>query len=107
MAMKPELDGVGQHQDFGDFVELPEGRMALPSHWVYKIKRNGAGNVQRLKASLVSGGNHQIKVIDYQAMYAPTACLGHLRLALTITTKYDFAIHHMDECTAFLGVDLE
>jgi len=33
-AMKEELDAIGQHQVFGDFVELPEGRKALPSHWV-------------------------------------------------------------------------
>jgi len=32
MAMKEELDAVGQHLVFGDFVELPEGRKALPSH---------------------------------------------------------------------------
>jgi len=64
-AMKAELDVIGQHQVFGDFVELPEGRKVLPSHWVYKIKRNGAGNVQRFKARLVCGGNHQIEGIDY------------------------------------------
>jgi hypothetical protein len=57
-GMKEELDTIGQHQVFGDFVELPEGRMALPSHWVYKIKRDGAYNVPRFKARLVYGGNH-------------------------------------------------
>ena len=105
--MKEELDAIGQHQVFGDFVELPEGRKALPSHWVYKIKRDGAGNVQRYKTRLVCGGNHQIEDIDYQATYAPTARLGHVRLALAIATKYDLEIHQMDVCTAFLGVDLE
>ena len=25
-AMKEELDAIGQHQVFGDFVELPEGK---------------------------------------------------------------------------------
>jgi hypothetical protein len=88
-------------------VELPEGRKALPSHWVYKIKRDGAGNVQWFKARLVCGGNHQIEGIDYQATYAPTASLGHIRLALAIAAKYDIEIHQMDVCTAFLGVDLE
>ena len=107
MAMKEELDAIGQHQVFGDFVELPEGRKGLASHWVYKIKRDGAGNVQRFKVSLVYGGNHQIKGIDYKATYAPTARLGHVRLALAIAAKYDLEIHQMDVCTAFLGVDLQ
>ena len=106
-AMKEELDTIGQHQVFGDFMELPEWRKALPSHWVCKIKRDGAGNVQRFKARLVCGGNHQIEGIDYQATYAPTARLGHVRLALAIAAKYDLEIHQMDVCTAFLGVDLE
>jgi len=88
-------------------VEIAEGRKALRSHWVYKIKRDGARNVQRYKARLVCGGNHQIEGIDYQATYAPTARLGHVRLALAIAAKYDLEIHQMDVCTAFLGVDLE
>jgi len=86
-AMHEELDAIGHHQVFGDFVELPEGRKALRSHWVYKIQRNGAGNVQRFKARLVCGGNHQMEGIDYQATYAPTARLRHVRLALAIATK--------------------
>jgi hypothetical protein len=105
-AMKEELDAIGQHQVFGDFVELTEGRSALPSHWVYKIKLDGAGNVQRYKARLVCGGNHQIEGIDCQATYAPTARLGHVRLPLAIAAKYDLEIHQRDVCTAFLGVDL-
>jgi len=106
-AMKAELDAIGQHQVFGDFVEFPEGRKALPSHCVYKIKRDGAGNLQRYKARLVCGGNHEIEGIDYQATYAPTARLGQVRLALAIAAMYDLEIHQMNVCTAFLGVDLE
>jgi hypothetical protein len=107
MAMKEELDAIGQHQVVRDFVEVPVGRNALPSYWVYKIKHDGAGNVQRFKARLVCGGSYQIEGIDDQASYAPTACLGHVRLALVIAAKYDVEINHIDVCTAFLGVDLE
>jgi hypothetical protein len=71
------------------------------------MKRDGAGNVQRFKARLTCGGNHQIEGIDYQATDAPTVRIGHLRLALAFGTKYDLEIHQMDVCSAFLGVDLE
>jgi len=105
--MKEEFNAIGQHQVFGEFVELPEGRKALRSHWVYKIKRNGATNVQRFNATLVCGGNPQIEVIDYRATHLPTANLGHVRLALAIAAKYDLEINQMDVCPAFLAVDLE
>jgi hypothetical protein len=107
MVMKVELDAFSQQRVFGDFMELPEGRKALPSYWVYRIKHDGAGIVQRFKARLVCGGNHKIEGIEYQATYAPTSRLGHVRLALTIAAKYDLEIHQMDVCMAFLGVDLE
>jgi hypothetical protein len=88
-AIKEELHAIGQHQIIEDFVELPEGRKALPSHWALKIKHDGAGNVQWFKATLVCGGIHQFEGIDYQATYAPSARVGHVRLALAIAAKYD------------------
>jgi hypothetical protein len=106
-VMKQESDEVGQDQDIGNVLELPDGRKALPSHRVYKIKRDGAGNVQWFKARLVCGGNHPIQGIDFQAMYAPTARFGQVRLALAIAAKYDLATHQMDICSAILGVDLD
>jgi hypothetical protein len=105
--MQEAFDGVEPHQAFGEFVELPEWRKALPSDWVYMLKRDGAGNVQRFKARLVCGENHQIEGIDFHTKYAPTARLGHERLALAIAAMYDLEIHQMDICTAFLEVDLE
>jgi len=79
----------------------------MPSGCVYKIKRDGVGNVQWFKAMLVCGGNHQIIGVNYQATYAPTARLGHIRLALAISPKYDLEIHQMDVCMVFLGVNWE
>jgi hypothetical protein len=56
-TMKDQLDAIGQHQVLGDIMELPEGRKALPSHCVYKNKRDGGGNVQWFKARLFCKGN--------------------------------------------------
>jgi len=44
MVTQEELDAIGQHQIFGYFVERPEWRKALRSHWVSKIKPDGACN---------------------------------------------------------------
>jgi len=107
MAMNEEFDAIGQHQVFGDFMVLPEGIKDLPCHWIYKIKRDGAGNVQWFKARLVCGGNHQIEGINYQATYAPNAHSGPMRPALAITAKYDLVNHQKDVCPALLGVDLQ
>jgi hypothetical protein len=105
--MQEELNAIGQHQVFGVLVELPKGRKPLPRHQIYKIKRNGAGNVQRIKASLVSEGNHQLEGIDYQATYVPTTRLGYVGLDLAIAAMYVLEIHPMYLYMAFLEVDFE
>jgi hypothetical protein len=37
-TMNEAIDAIGQHQVFGDIVDLLEGRKALPSHWVYRSR---------------------------------------------------------------------
>jgi hypothetical protein len=88
-------------------VELSEGRKALPSYWLSKINCNEAGNVQVFKARLVCVEYCQIEDIDFQATYASTARMGHGWLGITKAKMYDLEIHLMDNCMAFLGVDLE
>jgi len=107
LVMQEELAAIGQHQVYGDFMELPEARKALPTHWVYKFKCNGADNGQRIKATLVGGENHQIQAIEYHAIDARTTLLGYGWMALGITSKYDLEIHQMDVYMAFLGVGLD
>jgi hypothetical protein len=107
MVMEADLDAIGHHQVFGDFVQRQEGRKVLPSHWVYMIKRDGAGNVQWFKARLVWAGNHQIAGIDYQAQFALTAHLGHVMVGMVIAAKNDLELHPLNTCIACLGVDLE
>jgi len=77
-------------------VDLPEGRKAFPSHWVYETKCDEAGNVQRFKARLVCGRNDEIEGINNQVIFAPTDHLGQVGMAGVITAKYDVEIHQMD-----------
>lgn len=52
---------------------LPEGKKALGTKWVYKIKYNSDDNIERLKARLVVFGNHHIEGLSYNETFAPVA----------------------------------
>jgi len=105
MATKAELDAITQHDVFRDFLELPQGRKALPSHWVYMINLLGADFVPQYMARLVCGGNHQIKGMEYRSIYVLTARLGHISLGFAIAAQYYQEINQIDICMAFFAVD--
>ena len=105
-AAADELASIQKHGTW-ELVELPPGRRAVGSKWIFTIKRDAAGNVKRYKARLVAKGYAQVEGLDYTETFAPVAKFTSIRVLLTLAAAHDWEVHHMDVKTAFLNGDLE
>ena len=84
-------------------VELPAGRRAIGCKWVFKLKYDVDGRVERFKARLVAKGYAQKYGIDYDKIFSPVVRFSSIRLLLAFAVQHDFLIHQMDVETAFLN----
>lgn len=54
-------------------LKLPSDQSAVGCRWVYTVKVNPDGSVDRLKACLVAKGYNQVYGIDYSETFSPVA----------------------------------
>lgn len=83
-------------------VPLPPGRRAIENRWIFKIKRDQDGNIEKYKARLVIKGCSQRKGLDYQEIYAPVAHLTTVRTLLSIINRFNLKARQLDVKNAFL-----
>ncbi|KAH9103708.1 hypothetical protein AeMF1_020022 [Aphanomyces euteiches] len=86
---------------------LPNGRKALKSKWVWKVKYLPSGDVERFKARLVIKGFLQIAGVDFTGTFAPVLRLESLRVFCAMIALLDLNTVQIDIKTAFLHGDLD
>ncbi|GJY32832.1 putative ribonuclease H-like domain-containing protein, partial [Tanacetum coccineum] len=88
-------------------VDLPYGKKAIGTKWVYRNKKDERGIVVRNKARLVAQGYKQEEGIDYDEVFAPVARIEAIRLFLAYASFMNFVVYQMDVKSAFLYGTIE
>ncbi|GJX43999.1 putative ribonuclease H-like domain-containing protein [Tanacetum coccineum] len=88
-------------------VDLPNGKKAIGTKWVFRNKKDERGIVIRNKARLVAQGHRQEEGIDYEEVFAPVARIEAIRLFLAYASFMGFLVYQMDVKSAFLYGTIE
>ncbi|GJU29651.1 putative ribonuclease H-like domain-containing protein [Tanacetum coccineum] len=83
-------------------VDLPYGKKAIGTKWVYRNKKDERGVVVRNKARLVAQGHRQEEGIDYDEVFAPVARIEAIRIFLAFASYMGFIVYQMDVKSAFV-----
>ena len=105
-AMAVELDG---HEKTGTFVvaELPKGRKAVGSRWVFNFKTDKDGNIVKFKARLVAKGFSQIRNVDYTFSPSPCPSSTSIKLITAVANENGLSIFHFDVAQAYIRAKLD
>lgn len=99
--MDAELLALDKNQTW-EIVDLPPNKKPIGCKWVYKIKYDAAGQIDRYKARLVAKGYTQEYGGDYTEVFSPVAKMATVRFLIAMATLQSWPLHQLDINNAFL-----
>ena len=105
-AMNSEIDSLNENETW-TLEYFPAGMKAIPCKWVYKIKQNPDGSVDRFKAMLVIKGCSQCRGLDYGQTFSLVVRANSVRAVTSIAASQKTVLTQFDVSTAFLYGELE
>ena len=104
-TMRSEFDASVKNGTWS-LCDLPSGKKAIGTKWVYKLKHKPDGSIDRYKARLVAKGYAQEKGIDFDETFTPTCCTTTIRSMCALAAHHGWNVHQLDIKIAFLNGDL-
>ena len=104
-AMNQEFDTLTKMNTW-KLVKLPKDRKAIRVKWVYDIKTNSDGEIERYRARLVAMGFFQREGVDFFEVFAPVVKYVTVRIFFCVTARHKWNRRTIDVRCAFINAFL-
>ncbi|CAJ2642451.1 unnamed protein product [Trifolium pratense] len=84
-------------------VPLPPHKKAIGCKWIFRVKENPDGSVNKYKARLVAKGFLQTPGFDFTETFSPVIKPVTVRIILTLAVTYRWSVQQIDINNAFLN----
>ena len=104
--MDDELDGLWEKGTFAK-EPLPQGIAPVKTRFVFKIKRNADGSIERYKSRLVAKGFTQRSGVDFFYTFSPVVGFDTMRTVLAVSAAKGWDVKALDFKQAYLNAPLQ
>jgi hypothetical protein len=114
-ALQDSRWNTAMHDEYKALIDNKTWHLVPPSStrniidckWVYRVKKNADGTIDRYKARLVAKGFKQRYGIDYEDTFSPVVKAATIRLVLSVAVSRGWSLRKLDVKNVFLQCVLE
>ncbi|KAK9135050.1 hypothetical protein Syun_014380 [Stephania yunnanensis] len=104
-AMDKEYQALMQTRTWS-LVPPSDNQNIVGNKWIFSVKKNFDGSINRYKARLVAKGFKQVPGIDFDETYSPVVKSSTIRIILSLAVQFNWPLRQVDINNAFLNGNL-
>ncbi|KAG8481098.1 hypothetical protein CXB51_025888 [Gossypium anomalum] len=102
LAVQAEYDALIANSTW-ELYSLPPGRKAIGCKWLFKIKKNPDGTINRRKARLVAKGCSQVPGCDFTETFSPVVKPATIRVILSVAVTKGWPLRQLKQFLVSTG----